>query len=448
MLRNIQKHSLTLLFFLLVYSQVMAQTRENPIDSLIRNMEYVKALGYLDAVPYPSVILARKKAQVQTNLNDYKGAISTWNYVLRNDSTHLADYNELAQCYIRLGNQSAAYTTYEKAQQLKSLPFFQLKQAKLAFSLKKYSLAKQHTNFLLQKDTLQSALRLKAKVCLAMGSISEGIHLLYKAVERDSTDVLSMLMIANQSIEEEQPDIALVYTDLALRVDSTQSTALKIAGIAYRQKKAYEEAEKYLSKVVAKGDSASSTLFLLGHTQYLLKDFEPAELHLRKANQLTKKKDKSILYYLGMVRVNYYKHTTSPNYDLGLENLHRAITLSLPDTTTMFAMYNAVGRAYLGKLPTTPSCFEKAQACFRTAYKYKQSPEVLYNLAFSYDSMEAEQQAMHYYKQFLDATQSEGEDTKTRIGKMRRFAYYNYNRIKEDLFMQGKLNSTKKKVKK
>jgi tetratricopeptide (TPR) repeat protein len=439
------RKNLILWFLIALSSWSKAQVNGAHLDSLLENMQYTAALHYLKASPDLTPQKQQLKAKVEMSLSLYQEAARSWQEVIQQDSTDLSNYHELARCFQYLGNKSRAYQVYASALTLKDIPYYRYKMAQLAFDIKRYPDALKQTTTLLEKDTLQSVLRLKARTCLYADSITEGLHILYKAVERDSSDVISIAMIANQYIKEKQDKLALTYTNIVLNNDSTPLPLLKIASIAYRNLKKYTLAEQCLQQLIAQGDSTPNNLFLLGHTQYILEKYESAETYLDHANELTLHNNATMLYYLGMTRVNCYRQSNPKKYQLGIQNLSDAIDVSLPDTATMVVMYNALGKAYLERMNPPSENYSKALLLFKQAYKYQKDPESIYNIAYTFDCMRKDELAYQYYKRFLETIKKENIEITSRIERMQRFANYNYNRLKEELFMQGKIHKRKNK---
>jgi len=175
----------------------------------------------------------------------------------------------------------------------------------------------------------------------------------------------------------------------------------------------YAEAQRSYLKLYRKGWKGLEVSFILGVCYGEMNDANNAYDHLVRANQIKNGRDILILKLLAKNCMKIGMPKESAEY------MEQAIELSVPDSLTLFGMYNDLAEAYfyLHDYEHAISAFQKASKCQPTkAITY-------YNIAQMYSGLKDPVGMANYYKLFLKHSSSlkDTEDNREMIEKAKAF---------------------------
>lgn len=410
----------TLLFLCFPFIS-FAQHREY-IDSLRNQMQFEKIITYIEGLEEKSEAFLLKKAEALYELGNIAEAIKCLEEHLE-DSENIVVYKKLANYYIKTKNEKNALEVFQKSLRFTRAPIIYSEIAKLQYNLRKYEDSKQTCDTLLIKDTIPAILRLQSSCFIALDKSREAEMLLKRAIERNSTDYLSVLTLGNLYKREGRYKDMLTMTESYIEKDGDNVAVLSLNGYANFMLKKYDKAKICYESLIENGVNTGDVYFYLGLSCYRLKDYEEAYNYLSEANILAQELNEVILYYLGLVAMEVNK------VEAGIAFLDKALTFYLPNKEMLQNLYNSQARAFaeLGKYNQS---VQKTKRAMSYGYTY----DLQYNLAYYYDMQEKISLAQKAYKKFLRNATNNNEDR--RLELMRKNAIYRIKILKDEAFMK------------
>lgn len=259
-----------------------------------------------------------------------------------------------------------------------------------------------------------------------------------KVVMLNPNDVIVLGKLANLQLkipDYERYDMAIYYCNLALLIDSTNRSIIKIKGIAAFRKGDFEMAEENFDYLFEKGDSSISTLKHLGISEYKNEYHEDSYNHLMLAYKQDTS-DHEVCYFLGRDLI-YNRAPEEALYYLKL-----ADTLIHPKPAIQVAIIVEMASAYTDMYEN-----EKAIELYSKAYSIKPRADYLFFMASLYQNrLKDYHKALEYYQWFLEELPPPKKTYATiqrqaQSISLKRTAERNIVKLKEELFLRGELST-------
>jgi len=175
----------------------------------------------------------------------------------------------------------------------------------------------------------------------------------------------------------------------------------------------YAEAQRSYLKLYQNGWKGLEVNFILGICYGEMNDANHAYNHLILANQQKNGKDILILKMLAKngLKIGMVKEA--------VDYMEQAIRLAVPDSITLFGMYNSLAEAHFYLHD-----YEQAIIAFTNALKYNPANALTYyNIAQMYHGLKDEENMTKYYKLFLSysSTLKNTDDNKEMIERVKAF---------------------------
>lgn len=175
------------------------------------------------------------------------------------------------------------------------------------------------------------------------------------------------------------------------------------------------------------GDNTANTNYYLGLCYLKNDSLQKAYECLDKANKKAKEKNPQILTYLGIAAIEMPGYATE-----GIEATEKAIQLILPDSTLMFSLYNTLAKGFVMRRE-----LKEEIVALKTSLSYSpQSSVTLNHIAYAYDLLKDNKNAVKYYKLFLNSI-SRREKLSGYMQKLKEAAEERLQYYREEEFFKG-----------
>lgn len=419
-----------ILCWLCTYGSLI-QAQDDPlhaVEEAISNYNYQQAIDLIGRLDSLSLDLQRKKLAAYKELNRYGEAIRLLDEMIEADSLNIHLYIERANCYLMQNSDNKALEEYGKA--LKLSPentYIRTKMGQLYFRNEQYTEAKALAETMLSADTTQYALRLLGDCYGKTEQPDSALYLYELALERDSSDYAAVLRLSNLYLEMDSVDAAIRYTDKYIGQDSLNLPVNRVNAFAYFQKEQFREALEKYRNLSQLGDNTANTNYYLGLCYLKNDSLQKAYECLDKANKKAKEKNPQILTYLGIAAIEMPGYATE-----GIEATEKAIQLILPDSTLMFSLYNTLAKGFVMRRE-----LKEEIVALKTSLSYSpQSSVTLNHIAYAYDLLKDNKNAVKYYKLFLNSI-SRREKLSGYMQKLKEAAEERLQYYREEEFFKG-----------
>lgn len=398
------------------------------IEEAINSYNYRQAIDLIGRLDSVTPDLQRKKLAAYKELNQYSDAVHLLNEMIAADSLNMHLYIERANCYLMQNSDNKALEEYGKALVLApGNTYIRTKIGQLYFRNEQYEEAKALAETMLAGDTTQYALRLLGD-CYGKTEQPDSALFIYKrALERDSSDYAAVLRLSNLYLEMDSVDAAIRYTDEYMELDSLNLPVNRVNAFAYFQKEQFRPALDKYRNLSQLGDNTANTNYYLGLC-YLKNDSLPKAYEcLDMANKKAKEKNPQILTYLGIAAIEMPGYATE-----GIEATKKAIELIMPDSTLMFSLYNTLAKGFVMRRE-----LKEEIVTLKISLSYNpQSSVTLNHIAYAYDILKDNKNAVRYYQLFLDSI-SRREKLSGYMQKLKDAAEERLQYYREEEFFKG-----------
>lgn len=219
--------------------------------------------------------------------------------------------------------------------------------------------------------------------------------------------------VAADLLQKNKVDSARQLTIRYLEKDTTNFNVLRQYAYSCYLLGDYAEAQRSYLRLYHNGWKGYEINFILGICYGEMDDANNAYNHLVIANQLKKGKDILVLKMLSKNSLKIGMVKEAVRY------MEQAIRLAVPDSTTLFGMYNSLAEAHFYLHD-----YEQAIIAFTNALKYNPTnPLTYYNIAQMYNGLKDEVNMTKYYKLFLlySSTLKNTDDNKEMIERVKSF---------------------------
>ena len=256
---------------------------------------------------------------------------------------------------------------------------------------------------------------------------------LEKIIELNPGDITSLAKLANLNLKMKKLQRTIELCEQGLEQDSTNRTLIRIKGLASFRMSAFSKSAECFNYLFTRGDSSTNTLKHLGISETKLFQMVPAREHLIMAYQKDST-DFELCYFIAQA----LNATTYP--DSALYYLDRADSLLLPSPGVLEVLLIERASAYF-----MLEDWDYALNTYRELYKVHAKPQYLFSCAsICQHHLSDKKKALEYYTRFLDALPEEEHAAGFRPEEqhtvsLKRVAQENVERLKEELFFEGKL---------
>lgn len=372
---------------------VCIHAQDKNIRQYIDNLQYQTVVDYIDSLNLSDSKSQLLKADMLQKTGHITQAQSVWYKLLEKDSLNFDLYQKIADAETAQGNYKQAKNIKEKA-----YTHFKTKKlleeiAELNMKMFRLSEALQICNALLEKDTVQSVLRLKAECLLRLTNTSAAIPVLEHAVQRDPLDFLSTRKLAEIYLKQDSVQKVKVLSEKYLEIDTSNQIIKRINALAHYRQKNYHMASSIYKRLTEKGSFNYEDYLYLGICYYKLQNYKDAIDALNRADELSMGGSYAVVYYLGNC---YYMYK---DYDNSIKYLYYAQDMIKPDSVRLADIYLRLGDNYLKNQNG-----EAALKEFKKSWQYVNAAETYYYIAVAYDMQGKAKEALQTYGQFLEAS--------------------------------------------
>lgn len=373
---------------------------ERKADEFIRNYQFHRAIALLekhlkhtgDGNREGEIDTWKKLAECHLKLGNTFKAKKYYNHIIENDSNHLQALNQLGVIYMKESNHKNAQACYEQLIQLDS------------------------TNSYYYKNL--------AKIKSKQGLLSSAIQLYDSSLFYNPDDLESIISLAEIYIELMEHDDSFKKSfsealELGFGIDSLNRQLLELSAENSYHQKEYQSTINSLQLIFEHyQDTTGWQANLLGMAQKQLKNWQQAEKWFLWIIQ--KEEDAELThYYLGTVYDQQNKN------EKAIKHFELAIEKGISDNIHNY--YVSLGDAFEAR-----GELSKTIKAYQSAYEHSDLNILLYKLARSCDEYYKDKSiAMRYYQRFVDNSKQNNQYTE--------YARYRIDKIKEYLHARNEL---------
>jgi tetratricopeptide (TPR) repeat protein len=419
--------AIVILFFLLLPEISGAQSRE-PEDQVRSLMESCR---FSQAISQAELFLSQDTARTDLLLLQgralaaeyrYKEAIAALRKAERLDSSNIKVLNELMDVYRLSGDQGKAISTSLNITRL--VPenrYFQLQLASLYYSGEDYRLTIAVLLQLYAEDSTSYFVARQLGNCYNELRRADSAKRFYRRALRITPfDPYVTGKLVNLLIREDEPAMALYWTQLYLSQDSSYIPILKQSGYCYYLLIDFRSSAMQLRKCTELGDSSKFTMKYLGLSYYKQEKYDTATPIFRKAF-FSDTTDAEVCFYYG---VSSYR---SLAVDTGLVYMSRTLRLLMPSGKFLSTLYGELADAN-----TSKGNADTAIVLLKKAFEANPENNTLrFKIAYQYDyHLRKPYDGLPWYREFLKNAVMENDN---RINLPQQVSYSDYakNRVKE-----------------
>jgi tetratricopeptide (TPR) repeat protein len=280
--------------------------------------------------------------RIWENRMQFDSALVAYNNAIAVDSSCIKCKQDKARVLASLGKNTSALRLYQKI--LKNDTTNVSVRSQYARMLRKdgqFAKAFHQFDYLLLADSLNSYLWEQLGDCaMRIDSIAIGLKAYNKSFELNPANMPLAIKLINGFIKVEVPPMFIMpFADIAHKQDSTYVPIIRTKGYLYFLSEGYHEAEEWLEKSNALGDSSRFTHKFLGISKYHVGKYLSATEILEKA--FAKDTSDNVLNY---VMANSYIQIG--DWPRAVELLDLTEELITPDPKEVAILYAARGEAY------------------------------------------------------------------------------------------------------
>lgn len=390
------------LLFLYPITFVMAQ-HTDPIQEAMANYDYETVLSLIsEKKPTAPLLLQKGKALRGLGLN--AEALSTYQDIIANDSTHARAFIEAAECCRTLAKYNLATNYYERALDLNpENKYVRIQYINLLLAQQKFREALGESSVMTEKDSSAVALHLQAQSLEGMGELVPAAGCYYNIQEKYPDDYLAAAKLGAINIAASCFDEAIEATEKYRQIDTTNVAVNRQNALAYCLKKDYPTAISRYEYLVNQGDSTFHTCYYLGISYYAIERYYEAHDFLEAARKYDPE-NVNLLYYLGRAcsKTSWKKQ--------GVEYLEKAINLSVPKDSDMIRLYIGMTDCY----KMAQKYREQIESIKERYQKYdKENHKLLYDMAYvAFYSQKNRESTLRYLEAFLKTRPKEEKEEK------------------------------------
>lgn len=375
----------------LLTSSLLCYTQIKDAHEAMGKYRYREAIELLQNLPETTENLLLK-ASCYRELYDYPTAIGLYEKVIEKDARDISTIVTMAECQNQAGDMNASLKYWTKAADLSPENLFlQIKKTIAHYRANDWQGTIESADIVFASDSVPMLLRMVGDAYAYSGDGSSAILFYNKAIQRNPADHLAVSKLGNLYIAAKFYDAAIEVTDnYLLQVNDEQKTIGQLNGMAHYSAGNSRKAIKRLKKNVLLGDSTYTTHYYLGMSFYASKIYPEASIWLEKAYDFNDK-DYNLLYYFGTAL------TKTSERKRGISILQEGIDRINEINEKLYDFDFSLGNAYLNT-----GEYRKSVQHFKSSYaRQPDKYQLLYNIAYAYDSMKDYKNAIDYYQQFL-----------------------------------------------
>lgn len=389
-----------LVSFLLIINSLGLLAQSDEIRQAIANYQYSEALEMLDNEPPERdnlLLMAdcyEKLYNNQTALEIYKQLTEEY----PDDPTLMIASAESA---IRAGDSKLSLHYWVKADSLRpESPFIQTQKTLAYYRNSNWDETIKQAKIVFDYDSVPMLLRIVGDALLQTKYTDSARMYYLKALEKNPADHLSVLKLGGIYVGNENYLEAIDLTeDYLVNVNPDRQLIGQLNGVAHYSVGNYKEAVDRLKYNVELGDSSYTTCYYLGMSYYARKLYTDAITWLEKA-YYHQTPDVNLLYYFGT------SLTRGFDRNRGIEILGEGVAKIVEMEALLYDFDCSFADAYLRS-----QNYSKAIEYYKSAYKRRgDAHHQMYNIAYSYDLMGSDENAITYYKRFLETQPDNIED--------------------------------------
>ncbi len=241
------------------------------------------------------------------------------------------------------------------------------------------------------------AYRQIANIYYSMGGMSFPLAIDYytKAVKSNPYDLPSYSKMGNiynmlgQSLQADS------ICNIALKIDSLNSTVLNIKGYALYNLKLYLESIKTFDKVLQKKDSTAFNLKYTGLAYMSMNNFEKSKFFFERCIKFDTT-DYEPFVVLGQL------YLQTKEFEKGIACLNRAERINYPPPQKWSEMFKIKADIY-----NQLNRWDEAMECYKQGYKLNPNDITLVcKMAYQYDYLKQREKAISYYTQVIENADS------------------------------------------
>lgn len=420
------------------------------IQEAMANYDYETALSLI-VTKKPTTPLLLQKGKALRGLGLNTEALSTYQEIIKNDTTNSRAFIEAAECCRTLAKSNQALEYYERALDLNpENKYVRIQYINLLLSLQKFRDALGESSLMTEKDSSAIALHLQAQSFEGLGELLPAAGCYYNIQKKYPSDYLAAAKLGAINIAGSYFDEAIEATEKYRQIDTTNIAVNRQNALAYCLKQDYPTAIRRYEYLVNQGDSSFHTCYYLGISYYAVEKYYEAHDFLEVARKYDPE-NINLLYYLGRAcaKTSWKKQ--------GVEYLEKAINLSIPKDSSMTRLYIGMTDCY-----KMAQMYKEQLASMKERYqKYdRQNHKILYDMAhLSFSALKDKKSTERYLEAFLKTRPKDDKAEQAKLNEKGELVlgmtnYYNAaaNWLKdlkskqkiEDFFQNGNIEAIKK----
>lgn len=373
-----------------------SQKTDNPLPEFLRNLQYEKALEYIETQE-PTKDLLLQKALCYKALGEYKKSIDILTPLSLEYVGDIQILSELAICYQSMANRQASIDCYDQLIQIDSTNiYFKIQKAELQFQLGKYEKALELFYVIHDQGKSSNTLKQIAQCYEMMNEVDSAIHYYRKTLIENPMDAYSVASLTNICLKEGLLPEGKACSQTYMDMDTTNLQVNLLNALCYyASEEEYPEAIDRFIKCEQRGDTGLILNRSLGTSYFMTKNYYYSEVYLDKAFRQDTTNN-TVLFALASSSLELGDHWKSTPL------FNKLATRVKPDSTLLSLTYKNLAISYQKGWQYK----EAAQAYIKTLdySKPSQKMNLYYTIANIYDDrLEDLQKALTYYTLYRKA---------------------------------------------
>lgn len=435
------------------YSSGIAQTNADKLNLLILTGKYSEAIDLSKKLlkNYPdSANFYYQQALIYKLMYRYPDAMCSIKNAIRLDSTNLDYLSEYGSILLKRNRDKQAMDIFKSIIAKNKYHLYAgLNLSNYYLKNKQIDEARSILTNLFEKDTTNSYFARNLGLCaIKSGNKDKSLYWLKKAIRLDSTDIKAYEYISLVYASIPEFDEALSYLGKATQFDpENKELFIKIGDIDVLRNHNYRAIPAY-TKALELDPIDGLISRKLGVCYFKINRYDKAKYYLEYADKLNYA-DMQVYEYLGDI------HNKRSQLDSSIIYYDKALELIKPDAEAIFTLLESKGKSFykMNEYDKAIKSFDAAlKLDFKDFYgKYQQNKLRIDIASIYHDKLNDKSKAIEYYDQVSKPTRKEmdyeriytatdnGSQNNLSNDKLYEYAQKQINKIKEELFFEGKL---------
>lgn len=380
---------------------IFANARCQDIDSFFEIESYLLKRQYDSAIVTANQYLDRDSLQWKTYYylgkafgakNQYFKSEAYYEKALLIDSANYLVEQELAEIYDFIGKDEQAISIYYD-QYLRDTTALEpvLKLADIFRRKREYSSAIHYYQKAVTQNPENFYYHKQLAFCFSKIDFPLGAIFSYKtAIMLNPNDLSMYMQLANVLNSEKMFSESIDYCNWGLQINPDNIQLIKIKAYAHYLNRDFDSAVVHFSKLLETGDTSYFNLKYRGLAFFEKKEFNEAVQDLELAYSINNQ-DAELAFYLGSALGR------SDQSKEGMQYLDRSLTLLSPSPNELSNLYSEMALIYQNEEE-----YEKALDLLKKAYKAEANPLLSFKMAQLYDYfLNNKKMAINYYDGYL-----------------------------------------------